>query len=225
MRVTGSTAAVEITNVRALRVDGRDALPANDAPAHVDPTSLESVHASLLRNYPGLISVLWRRAGDEHLAHDLLQDAIATVLAKLSDGTPMTSEVLAGYVFRTAMNHLRNHRRREQPWVADDVALATAVDEGTSPSEASQRDATRGLVRRVLASLDSPRDREVLVRFYLQEQDKDQVCEALGLTGLHFDKVIHRARERMKRGLERIGLRPRDLLVVLVVVAACASIG
>lgn len=217
MSVTGSTAAVEIVAVRDPRGE--------PARADANASDLESVRSALLRHYPGLVAVLCRRAGDEQLARDVLQDAIVTTLAKVSDGVPMSSEVLAGYVFRTAMNHLRNHRRREQPWVADEGAIDAAADESASPADASQRDATRGLVRRVLASLDSPRDREVLVRFYLHEQEKQQICDALGLSALHFDKVIHRARERMKRGLERVGMRPWDLLVVLVVVAACASIG
>lgn len=212
MSVTGSTAAVEVAVVHDSVV--------NDA-----ASSIASVHTTLLRDYPGLVDVLRRRAGDEQLARDLLQDAIVTTLAKLSEGVPMPPDVLAGYVFRTAMNHLRNHRRRERACVADDAAVSSAVDEGATPADASQRDTTRRLVRRVLASLDSPRDREVLVRFYLDEQDKQQVCEALGLSGVHFDRVISRARERMKRGLERIGLRPWDLVAVVIVVAACASFG
>jgi RNA polymerase sigma-70 factor (ECF subfamily) len=215
--VTGSTAAVEVVDPR----DPRAAVARADASA----SDFESVRSALLRNYPGLVDVLARRARNEQLARDVLQDAIVTTLAKLSDGVPMSADVLAGYVFRTAMNHLRNHRRREQAWVADDGAIEAATDESASPADASQRDATRGLVRRVLANLDSPRDREVLVRFYLHEQEKQQICDALGLSALHFDKVIHRARERMKRGLERVGMRPWDLLLVLVVVAAFASIG
>jgi RNA polymerase sigma-70 factor (ECF subfamily) len=209
--LTGSTAAVEVA------VD-------HDSVANDAAPSIASVHATLLRDYPALVDVLRRRAGDE-LARDLLQDAIVTTLAKLSEGVPMPPDVLAGYVFRTAMNHLRNHRRRERSCVADEAAVSSAVDDGVSPADASQRETTRRLVRRVLASLDSPRDREVLVRFYLDEQDKEQVCEALGLSGVHFDRVISRARERMKRGLERIGLRPWDLVAVVIVVAACASFG
>jgi RNA polymerase sigma-70 factor (ECF subfamily) len=209
--VTGSTAAVEVA--------------VHDAVADDAASAVASVHTTLLRDYPGLVDVLRRRAGSEPLARDLLQDAIVTTLAKLSEGVPMPPDVLAGYVFRTAMNHLRNHRRRERACVTDEAAVSSAIDETASPAEASQRDTTRRLVRRVLASLDSPRDREVLVRFYLDEQDKQQVCEALGLSAVHFDRVISRARERMKRGLERIGLRPWDLVADVIVVAACASFG
>lgn len=207
--VTGSSAAVE-TDLRSAA--GRAASPAH-------------VQAALLREYPGLTAMLVRRLGDPQLALDLLQDAVATTLHKLQSGTQVPPDVLAGYVFRTAMNHLRNHRRRERAWAEDEAALERCADEAASPLEASERDATRRLVRRVLAALPSARDREVLVRFYLDEEDREQVCAALGLSALQFNQVISRARERMRRGIERVGLRPLDILVVVLAVLACTPPG
>jgi RNA polymerase sigma-70 factor (ECF subfamily) len=52
------------------------------------------------------------------------------------------------------------------------------------------------LVRAVLGALDSDRDREILFRFYLAEDDKARICRDLGLTALHFNRVLFRARER-----------------------------
>jgi RNA polymerase sigma-70 factor (ECF subfamily) len=207
--VAGSSAAVE-TDV--LPVRGR-------AP------SAAQVQATLAREYPGLTAMLVRRLGDRQLASDLLQEAIATTLHKLQAGASMPPDVLAGYVFRTAINHLRNHRRRERPCVQDAGALDHYADDTASPLEASQRDATRRLVRRVLAGLPSARDREVLVRFYLDEQDREQVCAALGLSAPQFHQVISRARERMRRGLEQVGLRPLDILIVVLTVLACTPLG
>jgi RNA polymerase sigma-70 factor (ECF subfamily) len=208
--VTGSTAVVETVA----------------APAASRASSAATLQATLVRDYPGLVGVLSRRVGDRQLALDLLQDAILTTLSKFQGGASLAPDVLAGYVFRTALNHLRNHRRHERTWAAEDGALDACADEGASPADASHLETTRRLVRRVLASLPSPRDREVLVRFYLDEQDKEQICAALGMTALQFNQVIFRARERMRRGLERIGLRPWDLLVIATVaVLACTTLG
>jgi RNA polymerase sigma-70 factor (ECF subfamily) len=207
--VAGSSAAVE-----------NDVLPARGRA----PSSAQ-VHATLAREYPGLTGMLVRRLGDRQLALDLLQEAVATTLHRLQAGASVPSDVLAGYVFRTAMNHLRNHRRRERTLVQDPDALDGCADDAASPLEASQRDATRRLVRRVLAGLPSARDREVLVRFYLDEEDREQVCAALGLSALQFNQVIFRARERMRRGLERVGLRPLDILAVVLAVLACTPQG
>jgi RNA polymerase sigma-70 factor (ECF subfamily) len=54
------------------------------------------------------------------------------------------------------------------------------------------------LVRRVLAEMPSERDRQILFRFYLAEDDKESICLDLGLTSLHFNRVLFRARERYR---------------------------
>ncbi|HET9795823.1 MAG TPA: sigma-70 family RNA polymerase sigma factor, partial [Thermoanaerobaculia bacterium] len=52
--------------------------------------------------------------------------------------------------------------------------------------------------RRVLAELPSERDRRILFRFYIDEDDKEQICRELSLTSLHFNRVLFRARERYR---------------------------
>jgi hypothetical protein len=57
-----------------------------------------------------------------------------------------------------------------------------------------------GLQRSTLFSLNFCLDNgeylTVLFRFYLAEDKKEQICADLGLSGLHFNRVLHRARER-----------------------------
>lgn len=59
-------------------------------------------------------------------------------------------------------------------------------------------------IRQVLRQLNSERDREVLYRFYIAEEHKEQICADLGLTNLHFNRVLYRARERFRELCERI---------------------
>ena len=63
--------------------------------------------------------------------------------------------------------------------------------------------------------MPTQRDREVVKRFYLDEEDKDAICRDLGLSALHFDKVIFRARQRMRSLLEARGFRRNDFFSVL----------
>jgi RNA polymerase sigma-70 factor (ECF subfamily) len=60
-----------------------------------------------------------------------------------------------------------------------------------------------GIVRRILNEMTNERDIQALFRFYLAEDDKEQICADLGLTNLQFNLVLHRARERYRELYER----------------------
>jgi RNA polymerase sigma-70 factor, ECF subfamily len=169
--------------------------------------------------------MLLRHARDPELAADILHDAIVTTLAKLDDGTVFPTPRIAGFVFRTALHHLRNHWRRES-WRSHGAApIEESVSDIASLEEHSQRDANVRAVRRVLHGLGSSRDREVLVRFYLDEQSKQEICAALGLPEPDFNTILYRARERMRRQLEGAGVaRTEDLMSLMTIVSLLALV-
>lgn len=69
------------------------------------------------------------------------------------------------------------------------------------------------MIRRVLNGLTTDRDREVLFRFYINEERKEQICADLGLSDLHFNRVLHRARQRYKELYEKFtGIRQDDFM-------------
>jgi hypothetical protein len=49
-------------------------------------------------------------------------------------------------------------------------------------------------------------------RFYLEEQDKHRICDEIGLTLGQFDKVVFRARRRVKSLLQAKGFSYGDFL-------------
>jgi hypothetical protein len=53
--------------------------------------------------------------------------------------------------------------------------------------------------------MPSSRDRELLRRFYLNDESRDRICQDLELTSEHFNRVIFRARNRFRELLERRG--------------------
>jgi DNA-directed RNA polymerase specialized sigma24 family protein len=62
------------------------------------------------------------------------------------------------------------------------------------------------LVRQVIQELGTSRDRDILLRFYIAEEDKDRISADFGLSSLQFNRVLHRARERYREiYLERAG--------------------
>jgi RNA polymerase sigma-70 factor (ECF subfamily) len=59
------------------------------------------------------------------------------------------------------------------------------------------------LVRQVLKEMPNERDIQALYRFYIADHEKERICADLGLTSLHFNRVLHRARERFRDLYER----------------------
>jgi RNA polymerase sigma-70 factor (ECF subfamily) len=62
---------------------------------------------------------------------------------------------------------------------------------------------TRSAVRKILQSMPVKRDRELLTRFYVYDQDKQEICRELGLESLHFNRVLFRAKNRLRKLLEK----------------------
>lgn len=170
----------------------------------------------LLRDMSGLKAQLTRVTRDAELAADLLQDAIVTALQKLEAGEIEHRGQLDGYVYRVALNHLRNHRRKDKSAISGPEELPELVDaEGDArPGKVIAKGQFSRVVTRLLKEMTSPRDREVLVRFYLQEEDRGALCRSLALTELQFNRVIFRARGRFRELLERRGYDKADFLSI-----------
>ncbi len=171
------------------------------------------------QHYPGLLSLMRRRARDEHVAADLVNDAIILALEHYRAGRIADPQNIGGYVFQVAMNLLRNHRRKAENRV-DLRADPDAIDRRMATEEdGTQLDPTTlEKVRRAVESLSTERDREIVKRFYLDEEEKDSICRSLGLSTLHFDKVVFRARKRLQQLLERSGVQRMDMRVLCAAV-------
>ena len=220
---TASTAEVQLTK-RAPNAQGS---PAPDAaPESVQGTrelsdgalGREELAALIEKEYVGLRLLIARKADDPQLGEDLLNEAICTAWEKWQNGQIARPQQIAGYVFQVAMNLLRNHRRGmgvrpEKRASASDLDGLQA--KGEPRDELIESDlATR--VKALIRDMGSERDRSVLVRFYLDEEDKEIICRDLNLTPLQFDKVLHRARRRLKELLEARGLSRSDLLSLVM---------
>lgn len=187
-----------------------------DGPLSDTRSEREELHETLLRDMSGLRAQLTRVTGDAELAADLLQDAIVTALQKLRTGDIEHRGQLDGYVYRVALNHLRNYRRKDKSSVSDCDAATEMPDADAEarPVRLVEGRQWAAVARRLLLDLPSPRDREVLVRFYLREEERADLCSSLGLTDLQFNRVIFRARERFRELLEQKGYDKADFLAI-----------
>ena len=182
----------------------------------LDRAAIESLIA---KQYTGLRLLILRRTGDAEVAADLLNEAACTAWEKWQAGLIQRPEEIGGYIFQVAMNLLRNHRRSvaERP---DRRAAPEALGSLPDATEATDRWLEKKValqVKRILQELRTPRDREILTRFYLQDQDKDAICRDLSLDADQFDKVLHRARGRLKELIELRGMSRTDFFVLCIV--------
>lgn len=223
-----SLAAAAYTSTM-LGVDEHPA-PAAMLPARADlpttPASDPVSHlAAVYRDYPGLRALILRRVRDADVAADILQDAAVTTLEKLRSGEIEHPENVGGYLYRVALNHLRNHRRKDRGAVSSAESLDELRDSEDDPDWTRVgRPQWASAARRVLEEMPVARDREVLVRFYLDDEDKEMICRELGLSEEHFNRVIFRARNRFRELLERRGMWKADLLAV-VAISLCLAEG
>ncbi len=161
--------------------------------------------AELVERYThGLRYLLIRRIRDEERARDLLQDKFYIAISKLRETDLKNPERLAGYLrgiaIRVALNAGR--RRQREPYGMEIEAIALIPDREPGQFEQVAREQTLAAVKKLLKALPMKRDRELLTRFYVRDQDKREICEALGLDSLHFNRVLFRAKKRFRKLLE-----------------------
>jgi RNA polymerase sigma factor (sigma-70 family) len=195
-----------------------------DSPAELSPTQLcERIYASdakaesllVERLQPGLRLILNRATGgDWELAHDLCQEALIIVIKRLRSSSLREPSELAAFAAQTARNlaiayRRKDSRRRTQ---ADLDTVNLAADPARSQSEEVAVSKLGFIVQGLLDQLPSERDRSVLRRFYLHEEDKDTICHDLSLSDLAFNQVLFRARNRFRELLSGAGLKKHDLL-------------
>jgi RNA polymerase sigma-70 factor (ECF subfamily) len=190
--------------------------PPHESSGGAAPLSQTDVAALIEQNYVGLRLLVSRRCRDPHVAADLLNEAVCTTWSKWQAGKIARPEQIAGYVLQVTMNLLRNHRRAiaERPEKRADAAKLQELQSEGEPSDETIEREIAVQVKNVIRGMSSQRDRAILVRFYLDEEDKENICRDLWLSPLQFDKIVHRARGRLRKLLESGGLGRSDLLSV-----------
>jgi RNA polymerase sigma-70 factor (ECF subfamily) len=171
----------------------------------------------MIRRYgAGLLYLLKRRTRDPELAADLRQDTFRVAIEKLRNEPLDEPERLAAFLRSVALNLWIAHQRKNQrrATTADSDIVEEAADESRpGPFENVSREQVRAAVTQLLAELGTPRDREILKRLYLDDEDKEVICTALGVDSTHFKRVLFRAKPRFREILIKADRRGKLRLV------------
>ncbi|MCP4656235.1 MAG: RNA polymerase sigma factor [bacterium] len=165
----------------------------------------------------GVEVVLAQLTRNPSLAEDIRQETLALVLTKIRDGELRQPEALPGFLRSVARNLLIAECRKEARYSSlDQEPTATDLTPGPArpPAEAPQlrqllADEEAKRVRQLLGELRFQRDREILVRYYLTGDSKDEICCRLDVDPDLFNRVLYRARQRLRELWERSEKRLR----------------
>ncbi|MGA7409264.1 MAG: sigma-70 family RNA polymerase sigma factor [Bryobacteraceae bacterium] len=145
----------------------------------------------------GIRFYLCRQLGAQEL-DDKVHDTFLIVVHAIQRGDLREPERLMGFVRTIVRRQVAAyideavHSRREQAELDTGHAI---VDLKENPEQIAMAREKAGLMKSVLASL-SERDREILERFYLNEQPQDLICEQMHLSETQFRLLKSRAKAR-----------------------------
>jgi RNA polymerase sigma-70 factor (ECF subfamily) len=163
-----------------------------------------AAEGELVERYSRGLLYLLRRLAPE-MADDFHQETFRIVLERLRRRELDEPAGLAGFLRGTARNLVLAERRKtaRRRTDADDEELERAVHPASSQLSTVLLDEEAETVRRLIQELPTDRDRQLLLRYYVAEEEKESLCADLGLDSLHFNRVLFRARQRFKELLER----------------------
>lgn len=172
---------------------------AGDAPAEEE----------LVRRYKDGISIIIARiAQSPPVREDIFQETFKKALEKIRRGDVREPERLSGFICAIARNLAVDFARsaRHSAKTSDTPDAEQLADSAPDQFEQLWRKEKADLARQVLNELKVKRDRELLYRYYIAEEDKDQICADLALTREQFNRVIFRALKRYKElYVKRVG--------------------
>lgn len=152
----------------------------------------------------GIKLILLKRTGNSQLSKDLCQDTFIIALQKLRAGKVRKPEALVAFLRQTAVNLSIEHYRKEKRYIhGQDGIISLRTAHIDNKAEQIDHQYARTLLEGVIEQLARTRDRDILQRFYLMDQAKPQICSALDLSAVHFDRVLYRARQRMRELIDQ----------------------
>lgn len=158
------------------------------------PEAMERLYAIFGK---GIRYYLTRQLGAQDI-DDKIHDTFIITINAIRRGDLREPERLMGFVRTIVRRIVASHitrlidERREHSDVDENPAL---VDTRVNPEADIIRDERVLIMREVLSEI-SPRDREILTRFYLYEQSQEEICRDMELSDTQFRLLKSRAKAR-----------------------------
>lgn len=152
-----------------------------------------------------LNTILVQKSQDPELAADIVQDTFMVVLDKARQDKIDNPKALGAFIRQVGANLLTASYRKEirRKTEASEQIDVEYADHTSDPADRIQSADMTALVLQMLDELPTDRDRDLIRRYFLYNEPKQLICQEYALTAAHFDRVIHRARQRLKHLLKQ----------------------
>lgn len=166
----------------------------------------------------GIRFYFYRQLGSQDL-EDKIHDTFLIVVQAIRRGDLREPERLMGFVRTIVRRQVASHIDRAVTTRREETSLEPTTplpDRKESPEESAISGQEMEIVTRTLRGL-STRDREILTRFYLQEQTQAQICKEMKLTDTQFRLLKSRAKARFgELGRRRMDRKPPQNILMRV---------
>lgn len=154
----------------------------------------------------GLITVLKGKTRQDSHVDDLLQETWRIAIEQIRKGQLKNKQSLAYYINGIAKNlaitKYRSNKADKEDEFTDDI-----FDPQDDPSKSIYRTEVATMVLKIIEKVKPPRYRDLLMRFYIEQENKESLCDEFELSELHFNRVLFRARNKFKElWRDKVGL-------------------
>lgn len=163
-----------------------------------------SAEAQMVERYDrGLRFMLKRRANSRAIAEDIAQETWRIVIEKVRNQELKNPAALAAFIVQIGKNQLLMHyRSKHNSKTLTNMEITELEDQAKTPQEILEQHNLAMMVRGLIAELRTERDKQIITRFYLDEESKSSICKSFSINELHFNRVLFRARQRFKQIME-----------------------
>jgi len=186
--------------------------------------ALEDLRAIILRGLPYAIAGRLdpNSPESEALTEEVAQETLMNVLKYLDtfEGRSQFTTWVHKIAVRAALTELRRVRWREVPlpeMTMDDDMDAShreLPDPEANPEEQVSRDELMQRVNRIIMEELTDKQRQTLMAVAMQGMPLEEAARRLGTNRNALYKMMHDARLRLKKRMEKEGLTPREVLSV-----------
>jgi RNA polymerase sigma-70 factor (ECF subfamily) len=191
----------------------------------VRDAALADLRALILAALPRALSP-WLSPADprfDSLAEETAQETLLRVLSRLDtfEGRSQFTTWVYKIAVRVALSELRRQKWRDVS--LDDlleekedqpVQARLEADPAAGPEAAAERADALRRVQRIIAEDLTERQRTALVAAGVRGMPPDEVARRMGMQPNAFYKLMHDARLRLKRSLEREGFSAAEILAI-----------